>query len=157
MFAGRTGQIGRKAFSSEVGTGSLSKKTRKQKWSRHSPCEHLNRWGGLVPKRDSSTGLRFAMLSTYRPEHAPDDGVFEDARSACVALVPVAQEAQWSRPQVRRALPDPTFLAQLIATAEQIPQTRSLRRAATADALSAYSVDLLRVFQVSSKKPRTFL
>ena len=53
--------------------------------------------------------------------------------------------------------PTPTFLAQLIATAEQIPQTRSLRRATTADALSAYSVDLLRVFQVSSKNPRTFL
>ena len=78
------------------------------------------------------------MLSTDRPEHAPDDGVFEDAKPACVALVPVAQEAQWSRPQVRRASPDPTFVAQLIATAEQIPQTRSLRRAATADALSAY-------------------
>jgi hypothetical protein len=30
MFAGRTEQIGRKAFSSEVGTGSLSKKTRKK-------------------------------------------------------------------------------------------------------------------------------
>jgi hypothetical protein len=97
------------------------------------------------------------MLSTDRPEHAPDDGVFEDAKPACVALVPVAQEAQWSRPQVRRAPPDPTFVAQLIATAEQIPQTRSLRRAATADALSAYSVDLLRVFRVSSKNPRTFL
>ena len=78
------------------------------------------------------------MLSTDRPEQAPDDGVFEDAKPACVALVPVAQEAQWSRPQVRRAPPDPTFVAQLIATAEQIPQTRSLRRAATADALSAY-------------------
>ena len=78
------------------------------------------------------------MLSTDRPEHAPDDGVFEDAKPACVALVPVAQEAQWSRPQVRRARPDPTFVAQLIATAEQIPQTRSLRRATTVDALSAY-------------------
>ena len=78
------------------------------------------------------------MLSTDRPEHAPDDGVFEDAKPACVALVPVAQEAQWSHPRVRRAPPDPTFVAQLIATAEQLPQTRSLRRAAAADAVSAY-------------------
>jgi len=78
------------------------------------------------------------MLSTDRPEHALDDAVFEDAKSACVALVPVAQEAQWSHPQVRRAPPDPTFVAQLIATAEHFPQTRSLRRATTADALSAY-------------------
>jgi hypothetical protein len=78
------------------------------------------------------------MLTTDRPEHAPDDGVFEDAKPACVALVPLAQEARWSRPLVRRAPPDPTFVAQLIATAEQIPQTRSLQRAATADAVSAY-------------------
>jgi hypothetical protein len=78
------------------------------------------------------------MLSTDRPQHATDDGVFEDAKPACVALVPVAQEAQWSHPQVRRAPPDPTFVAQLIATAEHLPQTLSLRRAATADALSVY-------------------
>jgi hypothetical protein len=78
------------------------------------------------------------MLSTDRPEHAPDDGVIRDAKPACVALVPVAQETQWSRPQVRRAPPDPTFVAQLIATAEQIPPTQSQWRAATADAVSAY-------------------
>jgi hypothetical protein len=78
------------------------------------------------------------MLSTDRPQHELDDGVFEDARPACVALVPVAQEAQWTHPRVRRAPPDPTFVAQLIATAEQLPQTRSLRRAAAADAVSAY-------------------
>jgi hypothetical protein len=78
------------------------------------------------------------MLTTDLPDHAPDDGVFEDARPACVALVPVAQETQWSHPQVRRAPPDPTFVAQLIATAEHLPQPLSLRRAATADAVSAY-------------------
>jgi hypothetical protein len=78
------------------------------------------------------------MLTTDLPDHAPDDGVFEDARPACVALVPVAQETQWSHPQVRRAPPDPTFVAQLIATAEQTPPTQSQWRAATADAVSAY-------------------
>jgi hypothetical protein len=78
------------------------------------------------------------MLSTDRAEQAAGDGVFTDATPACVALVPVAQQAQWSQPQVRRAPPDPTFVAQLIAAAEHIPQTLSLRRAATADALSAY-------------------
>jgi hypothetical protein len=64
----------------------------------------------------------------------------EDAEttSACVDLVPVA-------PSQRRAIaggpprPDPSFLAQLIATAEQVPQTRNLRRAAPSDATSAYS------------------
>ena len=35
--------------------------------------------------------------------------------------------------------PDPSFVTQLIATAEQVPQTRTLRRATSADALSAYN------------------
>jgi len=51
--------------------------------------------------------------------------------------MPSRLASRW-RPLVRRAPPDPTFVAQLIATAEQIPQTRSLQRAATADAVSAY-------------------
>jgi hypothetical protein len=95
------------------------------------------------------------MLTTDRPEHAPDDGVFEDAKPACVALVPVAQEARWSRPQVRRAPPDPTFVAQLIATAEQIPQTRSLRRAA--DAVSVYRSHLAPKVQGAGCWTRQFI
>jgi hypothetical protein len=78
------------------------------------------------------------MLSTDRPRHAPDDDVLEDAKPACVALVPLAQQTQWSHARVRRAAPAPTFVTQLIATAEHIPQTLSQRRAAAADALSTY-------------------
>ena len=37
------------------------------------------------------------------------------------------------------ARPDSIFVTHLIATAEQVPQTRSLRRASAADAQSAYS------------------
>jgi hypothetical protein len=36
------------------------------------------------------------------------------------------------------ARPDPTFLTHLIATAEQAPQTRSMRRASIEDAQTAY-------------------
>jgi len=39
---------------------------------------------------------------------------------------------------LRLVRPDPTFVTHLIATAEQVPQTRMHRRVAQADALSAY-------------------
>jgi hypothetical protein len=37
-----------------------------------------------------------------------------------------------------RSRPDSIFITHLIATAEQVPQTRSLRRASAADAQTAY-------------------
>ena len=66
-----------------------------------------------------------------------EDGVFEDVESPSVALVPVAETVTRARCfAVTR--PDASFVAQLIATDERLPQTCVLRRAATADALSAY-------------------
>jgi hypothetical protein len=60
-----------------------------------------------------------------------------EARPASVALVPVVTSAQWSHPpDLSRA--DPTFVTHLIATAEHVPQTCSLRRATPADAQAAY-------------------
>lgn len=72
-------------------------------------------------------------------EQVIEDGVFEDVEPPCVALTGPAQELTWTS---KRALPrpDPSFVTQLIATAEQVPQTRTLRRAAPADALSAYNM-----------------
>lgn len=77
------------------------------------------------------------MASSYRPEQTADDGVPAGEKSACVALVPVVPTLHWSRvpdQQLSRA----DFLTQLIATAEHLPQTRSLRRASPADAEAAY-------------------
>ena len=71
-------------------------------------------------------------------EHEIEDGVFEDVAPPCVALVPLAQELTWAR-KIMLPRPDPSFVTQLIATAEQVPQTCNLRRATSADALSAYS------------------
>jgi len=56
--------------------------------------------------------------------------------------------------------PDPTFVAHLIATAEQLPQTRSLRRATPADALSAYrsvqhAVKVFDFFKFTGIVPRS--
>ena len=73
-------------------------------------------------------------------EQEIEDGVFEDVAPPCVALVPLAQELTWAR-KMALPRPDPSFVTQLIATAEQVPQTRNLRRATSADALSAYSTD----------------
>jgi hypothetical protein len=76
-------------------------------------------------------------------EQVIEDGVFEDVETPCAAIVPVTP-AFYEAP--KRALPRPNanYVAQLIATAEQLPQTRNLRRAAPADALTAYSRKLGR-------------
>jgi hypothetical protein len=72
------------------------------------------------------------------PVQAPDEGIVADAEAPCGALVPVVQTLRWSgvpHPRLSRA----DFLTQLIATAEHVPQTRSLRRGTPADAKTAYS------------------
>jgi hypothetical protein len=79
------------------------------------------------------------MLSNGRPEQLVEDGVIADAKPACVALVPVIPVAPWSRTShLEPSRPNSIFVTHLIATAEQVPQTRSLRRATPADAQTAY-------------------
>jgi hypothetical protein len=78
------------------------------------------------------------MLESGRPDKTVDDGLLAEEKPACVALVPVVASAQWSRPSQQPSRPDSTFLTHLIATAEQDPQTRTLRRASLADAQTAY-------------------
>lgn len=75
-----------------------------------------------------------------------DDGVLTDAKPPCVALVPMVTAAKWSRiSSAQLSLSNSTFVAHLIATAEHVPQTRSLRRATPADALTAYSTNQHRL------------
>ena len=72
------------------------------------------------------------------------DGEFVDLdEPARVELVPVTQSVHWSR-RAAAPRPDPSFVTQLIATAEQAPQTRSLRRASLADAQTAYGASQIR-------------
>jgi hypothetical protein len=59
------------------------------------------------------------------------------------ALVPVERPLRASA--VRMARPDASFVAHLIAMAEQAPQTRTLRRAAPAVAHGAYGRATARV------------
>jgi hypothetical protein len=81
------------------------------------------------------------MLSNNRPREAVEDRVVADEKRACVALVPMVPTVHWSRvPEQSRSRAD--FVTQLIATAEHLPQTRSLRRATPADAKAAYAAQL---------------
>jgi hypothetical protein len=77
------------------------------------------------------------MLDSERSEDILDGEILDADAPACVALVPVTQQVDWS-PKRAMARPDPTFVTHLIATADQAPQTRSLRRASLADAQMAY-------------------
>jgi hypothetical protein len=77
------------------------------------------------------------MSDSDQPAQTAEEIVVNDDRPACVALVPVIPTVHWSRvpdQQLSRA----DFVTQLIATAEHLPQTRSLRRATQADAQAAY-------------------
>jgi len=83
------------------------------------------------------------MLDTERSEDILDGEVLDADAPACVELVPVTQSVRWTlKPAMAR--PDPSFVTHLIATADQAPQTRSLRRASLADAQTAYGASQIR-------------
>jgi hypothetical protein len=94
--------------------------------------------------------LEFAMSGPEfeQTESAADTA---DAPTACVELVPITPSLQWANSSLPR--PDPCFVTQLIATAEQAPQTRSLRRATPADAQFAYTAGKYRI-RVASVRTR---
>jgi hypothetical protein len=77
------------------------------------------------------------MLEVDGSEQVLDGEVLDADEPGCVALVPVTQSVRWL-PKGPIARPDPGFVTQLIATADQAPQTRSLRRGSAADAQTAY-------------------
>ena len=79
------------------------------------------------------------MLRIDRTELYGEDA---DRTSARTELVPVIPSSQQRGTPGRLPRPDPSFITQLIATAEQLPQTRNLRRAAPSDATSAYAAHL---------------
>lgn len=81
-----------------------------------------------------------AYVTTPHPMRRAGDFVVEKEMHgvesvALTRLEPVQHTAPVSS---RVARPDASFIAHLIATAEQAPQTRGLRRAAVADVEAAY-------------------
>jgi hypothetical protein len=86
------------------------------------------------------------------------DDVPADAKPPCVALVPMVTAAQWSQISGSQlSLSNSTFVAHLIATAEYVPQTRSLRRATPTDALTAYSTANQHRFQGVGMRARQLI
>ncbi|MGY3237207.1 hypothetical protein ACVWZ4_002129 [Bradyrhizobium sp. USDA 4472] len=65
------------------------------------------------------------------------DQIEETTREASTALVPLTPVLQWVR-KMPLTRPDPSFVTQLIANAEHLPQASRLRRGSSEDARMAY-------------------
>jgi hypothetical protein len=94
------------------------------------------------------------MLGIDRSEDILDGDIVHDDAPACVELVPVTASVHWSSKR-SPARPDASFVAQLIATAEQAPQTRQLRRGSIADAQTAYGASQNRRYGVGFRTRQT--
>ena len=70
------------------------------------------------------------MLSTDRPNCADN--------CTGTALVPLTPTLEWVHKVIPLTRPDPSFVTQLIANAEHLPQASRLRRASSEDAQTAY-------------------
>lgn len=89
----------------------------------------MTRTGASVPKRDRPAGSTvIAMLSTDQSDRTNGTGT---------ALVPELPILQWVH-KAPLPRPDPSFVTQLIANAEHLPQASRLRRASSEDAQIAY-------------------
>jgi len=71
--------------------------------------------------------------------HMRRAGDFVVTRDQVDAVVPLHATGPTTPPSSRLSRPDASFVAHLIAMAEQDPQTRVLRRAAISDVEAAYS------------------
>nr|WP_249130932.1 hypothetical protein [Bradyrhizobium diazoefficiens] len=71
------------------------------------------------------------MLSTNQPDRTDND------RGS--ALVPMMPTLAWVH-KAPLPRPDPSFVTQLIANAEHLPQTSRLRRGSSEDAHAAYGI-----------------
>ena len=81
------------------------------------------------------------MLDSKRSEDILDGEILDADKPSCVELAPVAQSVHFS-PKPAMVRPDPTFVTHLIATADQAPQTRNLRRGSLEDAQTAYGAHM---------------
>lgn len=77
-------------------------------------------------------------------EQSVNDGVLTDAARVCVALVPsvAAVHLSFKLPLPR---PDASFVTQLLANADHVPQARRRVRGSPEDAQTAYAADRTQV------------
>jgi hypothetical protein len=78
------------------------------------------------------------MSGRERPEHGLDHGDRADATAGSGTLIPMMPRTERHPVVAQPCRPSSVFVTHLIATAEQVPQTRTLRRATPADAQTAY-------------------
>jgi len=85
------------------------------------------------------TGIRdsFAVGADRAPRHAAASASPSRAPASARALIALAPSAPSDADLSAR--PQTAFLAQLIATADKLPQTRARRRADPAEAIAAYA------------------
>ena len=88
-----------------------------------------------MPRRQCPKTRQFEQMNGVAMVNA--DGLEETERRAGTALVPLMPTLRWVR-KAPLPRPDPSFVTQLIANAEQLPQTSRLRRASSEDAQMAY-------------------
>src|ERR1700676_3319262 len=81
---------------------------------------------------------RVSRIAATSAPMARRAGDFPAAKAPSTALVPLEPAVQASPASLRLNRADPSFVTHLIAMAELSPQTRILRRAATADVQAAY-------------------
>jgi hypothetical protein len=62
----------------------------------------------------------------------------EAERMMGTAVVPLTPTLEWVHKVIPLPRPDPSFVTQLIANAEHLPQTSRLRRGSSEDAQTAY-------------------
>jgi len=93
------------------------------------------------------------MLDSDGPDQVQEGEFVDLDEPAGSELVPVSQPVHWMR-KAATPRPDPTFLAQLIATADQAPQTRMIRRASPEDAQTAYGASQARCCRAAFRTTR---
>jgi hypothetical protein len=83
---------------------------------RHSSCEVEIEVGATSRNVTVQPDFDFAMSVSFGPVKAAEDGVLADAKTPCVALVPVSEPAPWTRTfPLWRLRPDSIFVAHLSA------------------------------------------
>ena len=93
--------------------------------------------------------------ATLRTRHGPAARYEPDAPATeSRALIPVAAPAPGDRPAAPTRRPLAAFLAHLIATQTQAPQTRVRRRAEPAEVLATYGIASVRPAKAGRKLAR---
>lgn len=81
---------------------------------------------------------RISPTTSHPMRRAGDIVIERETAQETQALTPTAPVSRAIPASLRSTRPDSAFIAHLIATAEQVPQTRVLRRAEIVDVEAAY-------------------